>query len=132
MPHHPGLDRAALRGALRDRYPWLDAVEVGPRAVPAGECDRCGTEPRLVATCGPVGWRALGRRCATDIGTSAWCEGHQAEGRRHLAWVRALPAEADQVARLWWIATGEVQADPAAFVTAPALLAAIRGAGGTG
>lgn len=106
------LDRAALRGALRSAYPWLDATEVGPRAVTAGECERCGDEARLVATCGPVRWRALGRRCAAEIGLSAWCDGHAEDARAALRWLEQLPPEADTVARLWWVATGEVELDP--------------------
>lgn len=125
------LDRAALRRALRRRYPWLDATDVGPRAVEAGECDRCGTEARLVATCGPVGWHALGRRCATEVGTDAWCEGHHAAGLARLRWLAGLPPEADLVARLWWVATGEVRADPAAFATSAPLRAALRRARGS-
>jgi hypothetical protein len=33
-----------------------------------------------------------------------------------------LPAEADDVARLWWVATGEVRLDPALVSTAVARL----------
>lgn len=84
---------------------------MGPRSVTAGECDRCGAEPRVVATCGPVPWRSLGRRCAADVGTDAWCEGHREDGERHLAWLARLPDEADAVVRLWWVATGEVRLD---------------------
>lgn len=103
--------RARLRAALRARYPWLTATEFGPATVDAGECDRCGDEPRLVATCGPVAWRSLGRRCAVEVGPEAWCDGHQADAARALRWLAALPAEADDVVRLWWVATGEVRAD---------------------
>ncbi|MGH8932806.1 MAG: hypothetical protein ACRDZO_19840 [Egibacteraceae bacterium] len=101
------------------RYPWVDCTEFGPRAVEAGECDRCGAEARLVAPCGPPprgvagarpGW-ALGRRCALECGLDAWCSGHETEGQRALAWLSALPPEADDVARLWWVATGEVRVD---------------------
>ena len=109
----PPLDRAALRGALREAYPWLDATDVGPRSVAAGECDRCGDEARLVATCGPVPWRALGRRCALDLGLDAWCDGHEDDARWALRWLTELPDEADDVARLWWVATGEVRLDAA-------------------
>lgn len=107
------LDRDGLRTALREAYPWLDATDVGPRAVSAGECDRCGDEARLVATCGPVEWRELGRACAQDLGLEAWCDGHEDEARTALRWLAALPDEADDVTRLWWVATGEVQLDPA-------------------
>jgi hypothetical protein len=106
-------DRRALRGALRRRFGWIDDPDIGPRTVEAGECDRCGAEARLVATCGPTAYAALGRRCARELGSTAWCEGHADDAR---AWVRrleALPASADTVARLWWVATGEVRVDPA-------------------
>lgn len=106
------LDKAALRRALRDRYPWLDDTDRGPRAVDAGECDRCGAEARLVTTCGPIAWAALGRRCVAELGLDVWCEGHAGEGGAILDWAGRLPAEADDVARLWWVATGEVQVDP--------------------
>lgn len=105
--------------ALRNRYPWVDCTDIGPRSVVAGECDRCGAEARLVAPCGPPpegvcgakpDW-ALGRRCTLECGTDAWCAGHEAEGEHALAWLAALPPEADDVARLWWVATGEVRVD---------------------
>lgn len=106
------LDRAALREALLARYPWMGATEVGPQAVEAGECDRCGAEARLAETCGPVAWQYLGRRCAAEVGLEAWCEGHADDAGRTLAWLAALPAEADAATRLWWVATGEVRLDP--------------------
>lgn len=101
--------RAALRAALIQRHGWIDDPEVGPRAVEAGECDRCGREARMVTTCGPTRWAALGRRCAREVGVRAWCDGHGEEGARWLARLEALPGEADTVARLWWVATGEVR-----------------------
>ena len=106
------FDKQVLRDALRSHHPWLDRQEWGPRSVDAGECDRCGEEARLVETCGPVGWRFLGRRCAAEVGTDAWCDGHRADAEEALAWLAGLPTEADDVARLWWVATGEVQLDP--------------------
>lgn len=112
------IDKPALRHALRHRYPWLAATRCGPQAVQAGECDRCGAEPRLVATCGPIAWTALGRRCTTALGAGAWCEGHADEAAAILSWVAQLPEEADHVARLWWVATGEVVLDPALLVVA--------------
>jgi hypothetical protein len=121
------VDRPALRRALLRRYPWLADVDRGPQAVEAGECDRCGAEARLVAPCGPpppngfgsreggaVGpdW-ALGRRCAEELGVDGWCDGHEQDAEVVLRWLAALPPEADDVARLWWVATGEVRLDPA-------------------
>lgn len=114
---HP-IDKPALRQVLRARYPWLAATDRGPQAVEAGECDRCGAEARLVATCGPIAWATLGRRCAADLGPDAWCPGHAEEAAATLAWLAALPDEADDVARLWWVATGEVRLDPALAVIA--------------
>lgn len=119
---HPDLRRALLA-----RYPWVGDAEHGPQSVEAGECDRCGAEARLVAPCGPpppdgfgsrAGGRmgpdwALGRRCAAELGLDGWCDGHEDEARGALAWIAALPPEADEVARLWWVATGEVRVDPA-------------------
>ncbi|CAN5831542.1 hypothetical protein BH20ACT7_BH20ACT7_16380 [soil metagenome] len=119
------LNKPGLRRALRRRYPWLDHPDLGPAAVEAGECDRCGVEARLTATCGPTaaaysaeaplqaGPVFLGRRCAAAVGTDAWCDGHRQEAVEALAWLKSLPSEADDVARLWWVATGEVRLDPA-------------------
>ncbi len=107
------IDRHQLRQALVRRHPWLARTDMGPRAVEAGECDRCGHEARLVMTCGPLPYRYLGRRCALRLGEEAWCEGHAPEGRAAQEWLRGLPEEADDLARLWWVATGEVQLDPA-------------------
>lgn len=106
--------RRALRGALVERYPWITDPDVGPRAVEAGECDRCGAEARLVTTCGPTPWASLGRLCATAVGLRGWCDGHAEDAARWLAHLRTLPDEADTVARLWWVATGEVRMDAAA------------------
>ncbi len=112
-----------LRRALLERYPWLDDTEHGPRTVEAGECDRCAAEARLLAPCGPPPVRevagrigpdwGLGRRCAATLGVEGWCDGHEVAARTALAWLAALPPEADDVARLWWVATGEVRVDPA-------------------
>jgi hypothetical protein len=118
------MDRSALRSLLLARYPWLSSSEVGPQTVEAGECDRCAAEARLVAPCGPppeglgaagrVGpdW-AIGRRCAAELGPDGWCAGHAEEAEQLLETLRALPDEADEVARVWWVATGEVRLDPA-------------------
>jgi len=84
-------------------------ASVGPQAVEAGECDRCGAEPRLTQTCGPSAYPCLGRECALAAGEDAWCEGHAAEARAALGWLAALDADADDVARLWWLTTGEVR-----------------------
>lgn len=109
-----------LREVLRTRYPWLDETDVGPRSVEAGECDRCQAEARMVEPCGPLpdlavpatrDW-ALGRRCVAELGDDAWCDGHLAEGAAVRRWLARLPGEADDVARLWWVATGEVRLDP--------------------
>lgn len=105
-------DRAALRRALAQRYPWVADAQLGPRSVEAGECDDCGAEARLVPTCGPGAHVYLGRRCAARLGAEAWCDGHGDEARSALAWLDGLPPEADAVARLWWVATGEVALDP--------------------
>lgn len=121
------FDREVLRRALRDHYPWLDRDDLGPRSVVAGECDRCGHEARLVETCGPGIHRYLGRRCAHQVGENAWCEGHQERARMALAWLADLPDEADDVARLWWVATGEVQLDPDLVARSPALADVVAG-----
>jgi hypothetical protein len=111
---------AELCDALRRRYPWVAHTDIGPRAVEAGECDRCQAEVRMVEPCGPLpdlavpasrDW-ALGRRCVAELGEEAWCDGHQAEGAAARRWLACLPDEADDVARLWWVATGEVRVDP--------------------
>lgn len=129
-----GVGSPRLRRALLERYPWLADTELGPQAVEAGECDRCGAEARLVAPCGPApasvvagaaergerigpSW-ALGRRCAAALGDEAWCDGHRGDAEAALAWLARLPAEADDVARLWWVATGEVRVDPALVAAA--------------
>lgn len=105
--------RTRLRQALVARYPWVDDPEWGPAAVEAGECDACATEARLVLTCGPAAGQYLGRRCARAVGAQAWCDGHSEDAASALAWLRDLPDEADLVARVWWVATGEVTAGPA-------------------
>lgn len=105
-------ERAALRSLLIQRYPWVGmgaTPNVGPQTVDAGECDRCGHEARLVEVCGPAPWTALGRRCALELRTEAWCEGHAEDAEHQLRVLEALPPEADVVARLWWVATGEVR-----------------------
>jgi hypothetical protein len=98
--------KADLRAALRAAHPWLDDERF--REVSAGDCDRCHAEPRLVVTCGPRGGE-YGRRCATD---DDWCDGHAAEAAATLAWLRALPDDANEIATLWWYATGELRYRP--------------------
>lgn len=97
--------KAELRERLRREHPWLDDDRFGPRNVVAGECDRCGAEPRLVQTCGPGGGE-YGRRCATP---EDWCDGHADEAADALAYLRGLPDDADDLAWLWWLSTGEVR-----------------------
>lgn len=111
-----------LRHALLARYAWLGDAQYGPGTVTAGECDRCGAEARMLAPCGPPpdglvrpagpDW-ALGRRCTLVLGEEIWCAGHTDEGAHARAWLDGLPDEADVVARLWWVATGEIRFDPA-------------------
>lgn len=105
----PDVDRAALREALVDRYPWLEATDRGPRAVTAGECGRCGRRPRLLPTCGPVAHAAVCRACADELGRDGWCAGHADHGRELRAWAAGLPEEWPDVVRLWWVATGEIR-----------------------
>jgi hypothetical protein len=100
-----------LRRALREVEPWLMATDVGPRAVDAGACDRCGELPRLLPTCGPVAWTALCRDCAATLGLDAWCAGHEEEGHAALSWAAELPDHWDLAVTLWWVATGEVALD---------------------
>jgi hypothetical protein len=97
--------KAELRERLLRELPWLADDRFGPRNVDAGECDRCGAEPRLVITCGPDGGE-YGRRCAR---AGDWCEGHADEAADALAYLAALPEDADDLAWLWWLATGEVR-----------------------
>lgn len=106
------VQRRGLRAAIEKRYPWVAGGDLGPAAVEAGECDVCGAEARLITTCGPGAYRYLGRRCTATLGDQAWCDGHADEARDAAAWVAALPPEADVVARLWWVATGEIGVDP--------------------
>jgi hypothetical protein len=103
--------RSALRVLLLRHHPWLASTDHGPQAVEAGECDRCGAEPRLTQTCGPSGYPYLGRACALRLGADAWCDGHAAEAQSALSWLAALDESADDVARLWWLTTGEVRFD---------------------
>lgn len=107
------LDRCALRAALLETAPWLADPDRGPRAVDAGPCDRCGTSPRLLPTCGPGGGRAVCRTCAFELGDDGWCEGHRDDGAAARAWAAALPERWADAVTLWWVATGEVRSDDA-------------------
>ena len=118
MATSPAVDRARLRRTLRAAYPWVTDTETGPRAVEAGECDRCARRPRCVPTCGPVAWTALCADCAVAVGEDGWCAGHHDQGLAHRDWARSLPPEWATVVRLWWVATGEVRVDPAWVATA--------------
>ncbi len=102
-------DRARLRTALREVEPWLTAADVGPQAVDAGPCDRCGDLPRLLPTCGPGPWAGICRDCARRLGPEGWCEGHAAEGRAARDWAEDLPDHWDVAVTLWWVATGELR-----------------------
>jgi hypothetical protein len=119
----PAPERARLRTALLKAHPWLKSSEHGPASVDAGECDRCSEEARLVDTCGPIAWRRLGRRCAAEVGVEAWCDGHLDDADDALAWLASLPAEADDAARLWWVATGEVRLESLAALASRCLSA---------
>jgi hypothetical protein len=105
----PPTDRRALRRALLEAEPWLAAADVGPAAVDAGPCDRCGDLPRLLPTCGPAGADALCRDCALEVGEEGWCDGHQVEGAAARRWAEALPPSWAQTVTLWWYATGELR-----------------------
>jgi hypothetical protein len=116
--------------------PWLAATDVGPQAVDAGTCDRCGAAPRLLPTCGPTGARAVCRDCAAALGDEGWCEGHRDEGVAARTWAAALPGRWADVVTLWWVATGEVRLaadalpDPAGWPE-PVRLALGRGGDGS-
>lgn len=113
------IDRPALLRALLDAAPWLAATEVGPQAVDAGNCDRCGTAPRLLPTCGPAGADAVCRRCAEELGDDGWCDGHVDDGRAARDWARRLPDRWAEAVSLWWVATGELRVDPATIDVDP-------------
>lgn len=125
-----GPDRRALRAALLEVAPWLDATDHGPRAVDAGTCGRCDRAPRLLPTCGPSAHAALCRACALELGDEAWCAGHRDEGRRARAWARALPERWEDLVVLWWVSTGEVDPGGSAVPPVPREIAA-RAAGWT-
>jgi hypothetical protein len=97
--------KPALRAALLRDHAWLGHDAYGPRNVVAGDCDRCHAEARLVETCGPGGG-SYGRRCATP---DDWCDGHADEAAAAIAWLATLPDDANEIAYLWWLGTGEVR-----------------------
>ena len=127
--------RTALRAALLEAAPWLDATEVGPRSLVAGACDRCGAAPRLLPTCGPTRYEALCRDCADAEGDDAWCDGHLEDGRAARAWAAELPDRWGEAVVLWWLATGEIRGDasmtegtaPLGEDLGPAVRAALQG-----
>jgi hypothetical protein len=118
--------RTQLRAALLEVAPWLSATEVGPRAVSAGSCDRCGSAPRLLPTCGPTRYEALCRACADAEGDDAWCDGHLDDGRSARVWAGELPPRWADAVVLWWVATGELR-DHTSLVADPSSLAAELG-----
>jgi hypothetical protein len=122
-------DRRALRQRLLVVAPWLARTDVGPQAVEAGPCDRCGQAPRLLPTCGPAGAAAVCRDCARRLGDDGWCAGHQEEGAAARAWAEQLPDRWAELVTLWWIATGEVRVDAAGGPQDPAALDRLLGSG---
>lgn len=120
--------RGALRAALTSHYPGVTRTDFGPAAVEAGECDECQAEARLVMTCGPGVGQYLGRRCLQRWGSDAFCPGHAAEAQAAAAWARTLPADIDLIARLWWVATGEVRLPAEQMTTAMSRLGLTAGA----
>lgn len=123
--HHPLATRERRRDLLAllvDHHPWLADDDLGPAAVDAGPCDRCGRDPRLVPPCGPVPWRGLCRDCVLEVGTAAFCAGHADEADDLLARARALPATWATLVRLAWVARGEVRADRDFLAAAAATL----------
>ncbi|MFA9444814.1 hypothetical protein [Egicoccus sp. AB-alg6-2] len=103
------VDRPALRRALLAFAPWLTETEVGPAAVEAGDCDRCGNAPRLLPLCGPVPWQAVCRGCGLELEDDGWCAGHADDGARARDWAAALPSDWERAVLLWWLATGELR-----------------------
>lgn len=112
MTRPPTVDRRALGAALATAAPWTRDAAFGPATVDAGDCDRCGRQPRLVATCGPQPWRLLCRDCLLDAGSAAFCDGHRDTATAAIAFATSLPADWATLTRLAWIATGELRADP--------------------
>lgn len=124
-PGPAGWDRATRRrldAALVAREPWLDDVLVGPAAVDAGTCDRCGNAPRFVVPCGPEGGRGWCPGCLRERGPEAFCDGHVEDAERALAWADRLPPTWATLTRLAWAARGEVRADTSFLAAAAATL----------
>lgn len=113
------MDRRTLRRVVAEMAPWTTDPATGPAAVDAGECDRCGADPRWVTTCGAQPWPAICRDCLLELGTEAFCDGHREDALEHVAAARALPEDWATITRLAWIASGEVRAgdDWVALVT---------------
>lgn len=126
------MDRAqrrALQARLLAAAPWLGSDELGPRAVDAGNCDRCEGAPRLLPTCGPGSDGAVCRDCAHALGDDGWCDGHLDDGRAARQWAARLPDRWAEVVVAWWISTGEVRL--AADATEAAVRAALPSGPGT-
>lgn len=104
------MDRRTLRRVVAEMAPWTTDPDTGPAAVDAGECDRCGADPRWVTTCGAQPWPAICRDCLLELGPEAFCDGHREEALGHVAAARALPDDWATITRLAWIASGEVRA----------------------
>lgn len=98
----------------------------------AGECDRCGSAPRFVPTCGPAVAAAVCPRCTEELGLELWCAGHADTGRAVLASIGDLPPEWDLVTRLWWVATGEVRLETLVLPPGEGLPEGVRRALGRG
>lgn len=105
------VDRRQLRRVVAEVAPWTTDPDTGPAAVDAGECDRCGDQPRWVVTCGAQPWRQICRDCVLELGTTAFCDGHRDDALAHIATARAMPDDWATITRLAWVARGEVQAD---------------------
>ncbi len=104
------------------REPWLDHPLVGPAAVDAGTCARCGDEPGFVVPCGPDGGRPWCPACLQDRGVDAFCPGHADDAADALAVAASLPATWATLTRLAWAARGELRADPDFLAIAAATL----------
>lgn len=105
------MDRTTLRAALRVLAPWTTASDTGPAAVDAGECDRCGLQPRWIATCGAQPWAQICPDCVMALDTTAFCDGHHDDAVAHLEAACRLPDDWATITRLAWVATGEATPD---------------------